>query len=57
MNVDNHVKSHDGKDIYDSTTDYTIINTSLFTNKCTADNTNNNTTEFTNFATDSFNCV
>lgn len=57
MNVDNHVKSHDGKDIYDSTTDYTIINTSLFTNKRTTDNTNNNTTEFTNFATDSFNCV
>lgn len=57
MNVDTHVKSDDGKDIYDSTTDYTIIDTSLFTNKCTADNTNNNTTEFTNFATDSFNCV
>lgn len=57
MNVDTHVKSDDGKDIYDSTTDYTIIDTSLFTNKCTADNTSNNTTEFTNFATDSFNCV
>ena len=57
MNVDTHVKSDDGKDIYNSTTDNTITNASLFTNKHTADNTNNDTTEFTNFATDSFNCV